>query len=113
MAFEDKPDYEYLHGLIKRMKANVKVEKKRGINTLSVNTIEQKARKVRKSITDPFAEQPDLFKIAKNGEKNKNELLNIGDEEEMKPEPMSAECTTEEAEVYPEIKDRNILKKIN
>ncbi|CAG9325663.1 unnamed protein product [Blepharisma stoltei] len=113
MAFEDRPDYDYLMGLIKRMKANVKVEKKRGISTLSVNTIEQKARKVRKAITDPFAEQPDLFKTAKNGEKNKNELLNPGDEEEMKPEPNSAECMTEETEVYPEIKDRNILKTIN
>jgi len=31
ISFEDKPDYEYLQGLIKRMKSNTAVEK-RGVS---------------------------------------------------------------------------------
>jgi len=83
-------------------------------------------RKIRKAITDPFNEQPNLFKALDQcteiADRNHTATLNLGKEEgeeeeeqegndgeELNDEPMSA-CITEEKESYPEIKDRNILK---
>ncbi|CAG9331821.1 unnamed protein product [Blepharisma stoltei] len=125
ISFEDKPDYEYLEGLIKRMKSNTAVEK-RGVSWFEFNSDDKNPktlkRKIRKAITDPFNEQPNLFKALDQcteiANRNNTATLNLekeeeeqegNDGEELNDEPMSA-CITEEKESYPEIKDRNILK---